>query len=77
MSYSDLQKRVRARLDRLSEERLRVADDFLAYLAELESAEATGELLRMPGMTDAIREARAEADAGRISPLEDVAWKDD
>jgi len=39
------------RLHALSPERLRVAADFLAYLEERESSEATEELLRIPGFT--------------------------
>ena len=36
------------RLRRLSSDRLRVASDFLAYLEDRESSEATAELLAIP-----------------------------
>ena len=76
MSDTDLQKRVMARIESLSAERLRVADDFLAYLAAIESAEATDELLRMPGLREAIHEARDEAkNGGALTPLDQVKWK--
>src|SRR2546426_1163593 len=41
-------------IDRLSASRLRVAVDFLSYLAERESNPATDELLRIPGFTVAL-----------------------
>ena len=44
-----LLKELERRLRALSLERLRVASDFLAYLEDRESAEATEELLRIAG----------------------------
>lgn len=76
MSRTDLQKRLAARLEGLSDERLRVADDFLAYLAAIESAEATDELLHMPGVADEITAAKQEAADGNLTPLDDIAWKE-
>lgn len=49
MNTSSLIVEAERRLRALSPERLRVATDFLAYLEEGESSEATEELLRVPG----------------------------
>ena len=48
----------------LSPERLRVANDFLAYLQEREESEATAELLSIPGFDEAFQRAVEQADAG-------------
>ena len=59
------------RLRRLSLQRLRVANDFLAYLEEREESQATAELLSIPGFEDAFRRAVAHADSGH-----GVRWQD-
>jgi hypothetical protein len=63
------------RLERLSEDRLRVAADFLAYLEERESSEATEELLQIPGFLDDFRRAEGEVRAGRLTPIEALKRK--
>ena len=60
------------RLRRLSAERLRVAEDFIAYLEEREESEATEELLSLPGFQAALRHAVQQADAGDVVPVEQV-----
>ena len=57
MSTNEMRRQAGARIKSLSPERLQVALDFLAYLEERESKEATEELLRLPGLTDAFRKA--------------------
>jgi len=59
-------------LRRLSLQRLRVANDFLAYLEEREESQATAELLSIPGFEDAFRPAVQQAEAGDVLRLEDV-----
>ena len=54
------------RLRSLSFERLRVANDFLAYLQEREENEATTELLSIPGFEAAFRRAVEQADRGEV-----------
>lgn len=61
-----LLKEVERRLRALSVERLRVARDFLAYLEERESAEATEELLRISGFEEALEQALRQAEKGEI-----------
>jgi len=54
------------RLCSLSPERLRVANDFLAYLQEHEENKATAELLSIPGFEAAFRRAVEQADRGDV-----------
>ena len=61
-----------SRLRSLSPERLRVANDFLAYLQEREESEATAELLSIPGFQEAFQRAIEQADAGEVVRLDDV-----
>lgn len=60
------------RLRSLTPERLRVANDFLAYLQEREENEATEELLAIPGFEEALQRAVAQADGGETVRFEDV-----
>lgn len=69
---SDLRRRAKRRLDRLAPERLRAADDFLAYLEERESDEATAELLALPGFRQALQQAEREADQGELTPVAEL-----
>ncbi len=76
-STSDAQARkllseAQERLRSLSPERLRVANDFLAYLQEREENEATEELLSLPGLETALQHAVAQADCGDAVPLADI-----
>lgn len=60
------------RLRGLSSERLRVANDFLAYLQEREENEATAELLNIPGFEEAFQRAVEQAESGDVVRFEDV-----
>ena len=60
------------RLRRLSAERLRVASDFLAYLEERESSEATQELLEIPGFEGAFRRTEQQVKEGQVVRLADI-----
>jgi len=59
-------------LRRLSPERLRVAADFLAYLEERESNEATEELLSIPNFREDYEEAMQEIERGDVVPLKNI-----
>jgi hypothetical protein len=72
MTTAEIRRRAKHRLDRLSPERLRVADDFLAYLEERESDEATAELLAIPGFLAALEQARTEIARGEVTPVEEL-----
>ena len=67
-----LLRTVESRLRRLSPDRLRVADDFLAYLEEREENEATQELLSIEGFDQAFRRAVQQVEAGDVVRFEDI-----
>lgn len=60
------------RLRRLSSDRLQVASDFLAYLEERESSEATKELLSIPGFEEAFRRAGQQMKQGNVVRFADI-----
>jgi len=60
------------RLRSLSPERLRVANDFLAYLQDREENQATAELLSIAGFEAAFQGAVEQADSGDIVRLEET-----
>lgn len=63
---------IERRLRRLSPERLRVVSDFLAYLEERETSEATQELLQIPGFEEALREATKQVEQGQVVRFSDI-----
>src|SRR4051794_9724865 len=75
MSPAEVLRRAKRRLDSLSIERLRVADDFLAYLEDRESTEATAELLELPGFRESLRAAEAEISDGELTSIEQLRRK--
>lgn len=64
MKTQELRENLKQSIDRLSPERLLVAADFLAYLAERESNEATNELLKIPGFLEAFNKAQKDVANG-------------
>lgn len=60
------------RLRRLSSERLQVASDFLAYLEDRESSEATAELLEIPGFEEVFRKAVSQSEEGQVVRFADI-----
>ena len=75
MSTAELRRLARERIRRLSSERLQVAVDFLAYLDERQSNEATDELLRIPGFLKAFQRAKKQADRGELTPARGLRRK--
>ena len=65
MTRTELLRRAKRRLEHLSEQRLRTADDILAYLEDLDGDEATEELLRIPGLLDRVEKAEQDIAEGR------------
>ncbi len=70
MTTAQLRRWLKHSVDRLSPQRLLVAADFVAYLEERESNEATEELLQMPGLADALKRAQGDAETGNL-----VDWR--
>lgn len=72
MRKDEVLTRAQRRLRALSPERLRVADDFLAYLAEREDNPATLELMSIPGFTKALETAERQVARGQTFRFDDV-----
>jgi hypothetical protein len=75
MSATDTRRAAKRRIDSLSADRLRVADDFLAYLQERESNEATEQLLTVPGFIERPEKAERQIAAGKVTPVEKLRRK--
>lgn len=75
MKTQELRQNLKESIDRLSPERLLVAADFLAYLAESESNEATLELLKIPGFLEAFNKAQKDVVAGKVTTVEQLKRK--
>lgn len=69
---SFLLQEIEHRLRGLSAGRLRVASDFLAYLEERESSEATRELLEIPGFEEAFRRTEQQVREGQVVHFMDI-----
>jgi hypothetical protein len=59
-------------LEQLPSEQLKVAAEFLRYLDERASDEATEELLKIPGLLEDVREAEQEFKKGKGTPWREV-----
>ena len=75
MTTRELRRHIKRRIDCLSPQRLRVAEDILAYLEDQESIEATEELLSIPGFLQRFKKAQKDIEDGRTAPYEDIRWK--
>ena len=75
MKTTALRDSAKRRLDALSSDRLKVADDFLGYLEEREADEATAELLAVPGFLESLERAEAEIAAGNLTPAAELRRK--
>ena len=65
-------QKIEAILQRLSPERLRVAADFLDYLDERESNDATEELLSIPNFLEDYQEAMQDIENGDVVSLKSI-----
>jgi hypothetical protein len=67
MTTSQLLQTAKETLDGLPPEQLKVAAEFLKYLDERASDEATEELLKIPGLLDDLAEAERDVAEGRMT----------
>ena len=72
MTPTTLRSEASKRLRNLSPERLRVANNFLAYLQELEESEATRELLGIPGFEEAFNYAVIQVKRAKVVRFDKV-----
>lgn len=72
MTTIEIRNQIDAYIDRLSPERLLFVADFLAYLADRESQEATEELLRIPNFYESMLRAESEISIGNYQNWRDI-----
>jgi hypothetical protein len=65
-------QKIESILHRLSPERLQVAGDFLAYLDERESNDATEELLSIPNFKEDFQEALQDFEKGDVVSFKSI-----
>ena len=75
MTTAQLLELAKETLEQLPPEQLKVAAEFLKYLDERASDEATEELLKIPGLLEDIREAEREFAEGKGTPVEKLRRK--
>jgi hypothetical protein len=72
MTTLEVRHKIDEYIDCLSPEKLRVAVDFLAYLAERESQEATDELLWIPKFMNSLEKAEAKVSTDSYRNWRDI-----
>ena len=67
MNSTEVRQQINQYLDQLSSDRLHLAADFLAYLADKESEEATQELQETPGFVETFQSGKEDIAEGRVT----------
>lgn len=67
MSTIELRRKAKKAIDQLSGQRLRFVSDFLAYVNDSRSDEATKELLEIPGFLESFGRGVKDIRAGRAT----------
>jgi hypothetical protein len=67
MNTTEIRQQINQHLDRLSSDRLQLVAEFLAYLADKESEEATQELLDIPGFIESFERGKKDIAEGRVA----------
>jgi hypothetical protein len=66
MNNTGVRQQINQYLDVLSSERLQLVADFLAYLADKDSEDATQELLDIPGFIESFEIGKKDIAEGRV-----------
>ncbi|MBD2609994.1 MAG: hypothetical protein FWK04_13010 [Nostoc sp. GBBB01] len=75
MNTVEIRQQIQEYVNKLSPERLLVAADFLAYLAEREDNEATEELLKIEGFKEALAKAKKNVEEGKVISVDQLQRK--
>jgi PHD/YefM family antitoxin component YafN of YafNO toxin-antitoxin module len=67
MNTTEIRQQINQHLDQLSSDRLQLVAEFLAYLADKESEEATQELLETPGFLESFERGKKDIAEGRVA----------
>jgi hypothetical protein len=65
VSTTELRRRAKKTIDELSGDRLKFVNEFLAYVKERQSDEATTELLQIPGFSESFRRGERDLRSGK------------
>jgi hypothetical protein len=72
MQAIELREKLIEQIEQLSPPKLRIIADFLAYLSDKESEEATEELLEIPGIDAAMQRAKEDIEAGKLFDWQNI-----
>ncbi|MDE0297445.1 MAG: hypothetical protein OXN17_02315 [Candidatus Poribacteria bacterium] len=72
MRKAELQRRADMLIEQLSTEKLKIANDYLAYLQDKEAWEATHELASDPEFAKSSEHAEADVNSGKLKHWSDV-----
>jgi hypothetical protein len=75
MDTAEIRQQIEEYIDQLSPERLLVAVDFLAYLADREDNDATEELLKINGFPEDFAKAKENVKEGKVISVEQLKRK--
>ena len=75
MTTTELRQVAKDTLDGLPPAQLKVAAEFLRFLNERISDEATEELLKIPGLLEDLKEAERDIAEGRMTPVDKLRRK--
>ena len=67
MNSTEIRQQIDQYLEQLSSERLQLVAEFIAYLADKESEEATQELLDIPGFIESFEIGKKDIAEGRVA----------
>jgi hypothetical protein len=67
MNTAEIRQQINTNLDRLSFEGLNLVAEFVEYVADKESQEATKELLNIPGFLESFERAKKDIAASRVT----------
>jgi len=67
MNTAEIRQQINQHLDQLSSDRLQLVADFLAYLTDKESEQATKELLDIPGFLESFEKGKKDIAEGRVA----------
>ena len=75
MNTVEIRQQIQEYVDKLSPERLLVAVDFLAYLADRQDNDATEELLKIQGFKEDFAKAKANVKEGKVISVNQLQRK--
>ncbi|MBS9384271.1 MAG: hypothetical protein HEQ24_08525 [Dolichospermum sp. BR01] len=75
MNTVEIRQQIQEYVDKLSPERLLVAVDFLAYLADKQDNDATEELLKIQGFKEDFAKAKENVKEGKVISVDQLKRK--